>query len=288
MLRQRKCFIMIAITIGVVMVYNTTALGLYVQEKCYNNTGQAAYELTKIVVGEGIVTRAIDNQLGSPSITPHTPVGGGAPVSIIHWGPGGTPVPNGDWVWGCFSASGSPQLGSASWEDSDGNFIGRAAVEVTVNASEVGDDIRVGVEHTWREWTGTGYPPEPEDDFGDPLGPITGTDVYYAITDHRRTLEDLNEDLYNDPEITWVALPDFLLSNAGDTDSYNLGELEPSDIVLLRFVASGEGISTPTIHQLQPNAPIPTLSQWGLIVMAGLLLTVGAIVIRRRLKTVPA
>ena len=33
---------------------------------------------------------------------------------------------------------------------------------------------------------------------------------------------------------------------------------------------------------------IPTLTQWGLIIMAGLLLTVGAVAIRRRLRTVPA
>jgi len=33
---------------------------------------------------------------------------------------------------------------------------------------------------------------------------------------------------------------------------------------------------------------IPTVSEWGLIIMAGLLLTVGAVVIRRRFKTVPA
>jgi len=33
---------------------------------------------------------------------------------------------------------------------------------------------------------------------------------------------------------------------------------------------------------------IPTVSEWGLIIMAGLLLTVGAVAIRRRFKTVPA
>ncbi|MGD0785011.1 MAG: IPTL-CTERM sorting domain-containing protein [Sedimentisphaerales bacterium] len=32
----------------------------------------------------------------------------------------------------------------------------------------------------------------------------------------------------------------------------------------------------------------PTISEWGLIIMAGLLLTVGAVVIRQRFKTVPA
>ncbi len=36
------------------------------------------------------------------------------------------------------------------------------------------------------------------------------------------------------------------------------------------------------------TSDIPTVSQWGLIIMAGLLLTVGAVVIWRRFKTVPA
>ena len=35
------------------------------------------------------------------------------------------------------------------------------------------------------------------------------------------------------------------------------------------------------------ETPIPTVSQWGLIIMAGLLLTAGAVVIWRRLRTVP-
>jgi hypothetical protein len=50
---------------------------------------------------------------------------------------------------------------------------------------------------------------------------------------------------------------------------------------------SGVGLSGEAVYSfLNPNV-IPTLSEWGLIIMAGLLLTAGAIVIRRRFKAVP-
>ncbi len=49
------------------------------------------------------------------------------------------------------------------------------------------------------------------------------------------------------------------------------------------------GLESGAISKLtQSSSDIPTLSQWGLIIMAGLLLTAGAIVIQRRLKAVPA
>ena len=48
------------------------------------------------------------------------------------------------------------------------------------------------------------------------------------------------------------------------------------------------GVKVRTTGAPSDPAPIPTVSEWGLIIMAGLLLTVGAVVIRRRLRTVPA
>lgn len=147
------------------------------------------------------------------------------------------------------------------------------------------------VEHIWYDWTGLGWPPAPNDDFGDPLGPITGTDVYYGIIDVNRPLEELNEELYDDPDITWVQLADFQLSSGADPCSYNLGILSSTDFVLFRFVASAEGTQTETIHQFQPSPPIrrpPTVSEWGLIVMALLLALAGTIAIVRRKQQIAA
>lgn len=276
------------VTISALVVASNPAVAWDVQEKVTNNTGGQVHDLTKIVVGSGAVTGGIDNQLGNPSITSHTPVGGGGTVSIIHWA-GGIPLEDGESVWGCFNAAGAPIVGSAFWTDVDGNFIGVAAVEVYVSArtDETGNSW-ADVEHAWLDWTGTGFPPGEADDFGDPMGPITGTDVFYAITDFLRPLEDLTEALYNDPKLTWVGLNSFQLDNAGDTVAYDLGMLTRKDVVLLRFVASGSGISTPTIHQYRAAQDIPTISEWGLMAMVLLVLTAGTIVFTRRRRSAAA
>jgi len=285
---KRITVIAVAVALATLLAAGNPALAWDVQEKVTNNTGGPTHDLTKIVVGAGVVTNAITNQLGTPSITNHTPVAGGTTTTIIHW-PGGTPVPDGGWVWGCFNATGAPVMGSAFWTDATSNIIGLAAIEVTVTEERDEEgSVRVVIEHTWRDWTGTRFPPLPEDGLGDSLGPITGTDVYFAVTTVERPLEELNEDRYDDPDITWERLADFQLNSGGDTASYNLGRPSSRDFVLLRFVASGEGIQTETIHQFQPSPDIPTVSQWGLIVMAALLVSAGAIVIVRRKRRVAA
>ena len=53
------------------------------------------------------------------------------------------------------------------------------------------------------------------------------------------------------------------------------------------FSVNDSNVIVVTDHPVT-DVPIPTLSEWGLIIMAGLLLTVGAVVIRQRFKTVPA
>lgn len=302
---KRITIIVVAVTLATLLASGNPALAWDVQEKIQNNTGQDVYDLTKIVefVETGVVINAIENQLGKPNISPHTPSSGGPAKWIIHWGenPQGLPpdqrpsVPPDEWVWACFNASGTPKKASAFWTDEDGNKKPEPPPPIEVYVSESRDqqdNVLVDVEHSWRDWTGTGWPPSPDDDFGDPLGPITGTDVYFGIIDVNRPLEELNEDLYDDPDITWEQLDDFQLDSVGDTASYNLGKVSNSDFVILRFVASDEGTQTETItiHQFQPSPPtrIPTVSQWGLIIMAMLLVTVGMIVIVRRRRQVVA
>jgi hypothetical protein len=256
MSRKAESFWVLAATLCVVLAFANPAFAQDwdVQEKCRNTTGQDAHDLTKIVIGAGAVTGAINNQLGPPSITTHTPVQGGTTVSIIHWGPGGTPVPPGDWVWGCFNAAGSPRVGACYWTDEEGNFIGLGGVEVAVtDRRDHHGRTWVDIEHTWLAWTGTGYPPEPGDTFAGPMGPITLTDVRFALADHMRPLAELNDDLINDTD--WLQLDDSYLATAGEIVSYDLGMLDEDTVVLLYFVAAGEdeGISTPTIQQFRPQ-----------------------------------
>jgi hypothetical protein len=250
-----RCWL-VAVALCVLLAFVSPAQAWDVQEKCTNNTGQLAYDLTKIVIGEGAVTGAIRNQLGTPTITTHS--WGSGTVSIIHWGPGGPPVsstPPNNWVWGCFNSSGRARTIAALWTDCYGRFIGFAAVEVTVYA-EWGDDgtLVIIIEHSWYEWTGTQFPPEEGDQIGDPMGPITITDLSYAIAGHMRPLDELNDDLLNDPSIEWFPLAtDVTLGSAGEAISYTVDQIGVDDVVLLRYVASGEGISTPTIQQFRPS-----------------------------------
>ena len=70
------------------------------------------------------------------------------------------------------------------------------------------------------------------------------------------------------------------LSAGGATVDYDLGNLgggyqgKMGHMLLLRFTAAGDGQTTDQIHQMvSPMHNIPTLSEWGLIVLA--LLTIG-------------
>jgi hypothetical protein len=293
---KKIAIFVVVVIVATLLISGKPAFAWDVQEKVINNTGQDAYDLTKVVEGpEGdIVTKAIQNQLGDPNIVTYPATVMPTALSVIHWGvefPGdmlvpGPPVPPNGSVWACYNASGPTKPATAFWSDQEGNPIeGMAAVEVYVSERRENDgSVWIDVEHSWRDRGGMRWPPTPDDVLGDFLGPITGTDVYYAIANVERSLEQLNEDLYNDPDITWNQLDDFQLDNGGDRASYNLGDQSSSDFMLLRFVASGEGIQTETILQFQPSPIIrpPAVSEWGLIVMAMLLMTVGAIVIHKR------
>jgi hypothetical protein len=279
---KNRGFWLVAIVLATSLAWCNLALAWDVQEKCTNTTGQPAHDLTKIVLGQSAVTSAITNQLGTPSIVNFDG------VSIIHWGPGGTPVsstPPNNWVWGCFNAATQPNLIAAYWTNASGQFIGLAAVEVTFHYRWDGGHGVLTAEHTWHSWVGTGYPPAPSDHIGPPLGPITGTNVYWAATDHLRPLTELNDALYTDPSLTWAPLDDFSLLGSGATQDYTLSGpgLDSASFLLLRFVAAGEGLSTPTIQQI-PLAvhAIPTVSQWGLIILTLLLLASGIFVVYRR------
>ena len=219
---KQIAILVVIVTVGTLLVLGKPALAWDVQEKVINNTEQDAYDLTKIVEGPegGIVTKAISNQLGDPNIITYPPTVMPTAVSVIHWGvkfPGdvlvpGPPVPPGGWVWACYNASDATKPATAFWSDQDGNPIGMAAVEVSVSERrETDGSVWIDVEHSWRDWTGMRWPPTPDDVLGDFLGPITGTDVYYAVSNIERSFEQLNGDLYIDPDITWNQLDDFQL-----------------------------------------------------------------------------
>ena len=128
------------------------------------------------------------------------------------------------------------------------------------------------------------------------MGSITGTEVYYAITDHLRDMEDLNEGLFTDPTIDWNPLSGFELG-CGQSEFYNISELEPDledlDVVLFRVEASAGTQSSVEMVQLlveevTADPAIPTVSEWGLIVITLLMLTAGTVVLGRRRRAAAA
>ncbi len=285
MLRQIKGFILVAVMTGVLMGCSATALAYDCQEWLHNDSGETAHDLTKILKGKHTIERTYPgNKFKDVEVEYHSQ----QDITSVHFS-GGT-VEHCSWTDACFNTKEGPpvEVIHAFWTDEYGQKIGNV-VGVGTNAYDSDGDVVVEVIHEWVDWTGTGYPIEPNDGPGAPMGPITITDVRYAITDTVRPLEDLNNDLLDPnltPELTWVDVNGVTL-NYGQSMPYNLGPLEASSVVLFRFMATGEGHES--VEMIQYREPIiPTVSEWGLIVMAVLLLTAGAFVIVQRRRRVAA
>jgi hypothetical protein len=258
MLHKAASRVLLVVTLCVALISISPCYAYDVQEWITNTMPVDAWDLTKIVVGQGVVTGAITNRFGPPTITDFSACGGS--VSIIHWGPNGQPLHPGEGTWGCYNTTGPAQTAMALWTDEDGNFIGIAAVEIRANHTfdHASGATIIEFEHTWRQWMGQHFPPDPGDWFGDSMGPIIGTEVYYGLADHVRPLEELNLALFDNGEIEWVPLEDFFLNSLGDTSTYVLDpDVVPAGgVVLLRVVLTSEehGLQTTTIYQFE-NMP---------------------------------
>lgn len=219
--------------------------GWTVQEHPYNNTGEPAHDLTKILLGHWEITDAIEREFKQ-----HEVLYFGA-YTLIHWFDGN--IPDGSRAAACFntfSGQGPSEI-TLLWTDANGNFIGDANVVISVDAARgPSGNLLVEVGNYWSEWNGLGYPPQEGDGLGGPRGPVTGTEVYYAITDVERSMEELNEDRIADPNITWVGLNNFGLGY-GATTFYNLGQREPDDIVIFRVRVQPTGVGDSTLEMVQ-------------------------------------
>jgi hypothetical protein len=169
------------------------------------------------------------------------------------------------------------------WTSPSGIFMGSAGPAIGTGIENgAGGNTVVTLGHDWSQWIGSGWPIQEGDGPGAPRGPITGTEVYYAITDTEYSMEELDSTLYNDPSITWNPLSNFLLSY-GDSTTYNLGNLLVGDVVLFRFMASGEGETSEEMVQYVVVAQdIPTLPEWGMIILTVLLLATAVWLMRKR------
>jgi hypothetical protein len=258
------------------------------QEKYRNNTGVTAYDLAKIIKGHHKIIYAIHHKFSK-----HRVFYLGSWFTIIKWYDGS--VNNGDWTWACFRTAGYKPIRvlAAFWTDSNQHIIGRAGPAIGKRPRyAVNGNIVLDLYHDWSNWTGEAFPPEEDDTAGAPLGQIDVNNVRYAVTNTLRPLEDLNDALL-DPNLTpltWMPLSNCTL-NYGGSASYDLGLRAPEAVILFAFDAAGEGQTSSEIIQFQPQEAtpiIPTVSEWGLIIMAALLVTAGAVVIVRRRQRVAA
>ncbi|MCP4566047.1 MAG: hypothetical protein GY841_00545 [FCB group bacterium] len=197
--------------VGVVLLIifaGTQAMAWQVNEHYKNNTGQNAYDLTKILLGNVTATNAILNQpfTDFEQIQFDT-------FSVFHWYNGA--VAPGDYGHACFSTNSqvvSPYV--ALWTDASGYFIGIAGPVATPGMSydDVDGTMRFQIGNEWHHWNGTSYPPSPGDAIGEYVGPITILDAKYAIDDQNRDLIELDSTLLTDPGLAWEPLPELIVT----------------------------------------------------------------------------
>lgn len=271
----KKQIIVFAIALVLLFCWGTQAMAYTVQEKAWNNTGQHAHDLTKILLGYWVITDAIHDAFAN-----HTVVHVG-PFTAIHWD-GGAGVPAGGWTWACFTtASGvrAPVI-AAFWTDAAGNIIGPAAIEPSISTSTGLNDISVTLTHEAISWDGAGWPIS-EGDAGDPLGNMTLTQIAWAPADQTYSMNELNDEL----PVSWSPFSDTVIAYGG-TATYDIGSFEMYDVVLFRVTSQvGSTPAATTVMQFQ-MPQVPSLTEWGLIALAVLVLATGVWVVIRRRRTV--
>lgn len=270
------------------LYFATAALAWTNNEKYKNNMHIPAYDLTKIIEGThevGVMVEA-DNIGCKFKQSNVTYISG---YTVIHWFNG--KVDPGDTTWACFNTypATTVTVVTAYWTGEDGEKLGEAGPPVSSTAiNYLGLDVEL--ENSWIEWDPGANEP------GDSIGDITISDAHWATPTAEFAMAELDGRLYDpcdlnyDPGLVdWIPLGDPVDPTIayGETARFKLGNLSEGAIVLFRFKAEGAGQTSEEINQFAvppeelPVEP-PTLSQWGLIIMALLLVTVGAIMIRKR------
>ncbi len=279
---KRSTYIVV-LTLCIVVLWSVSSFAWSNNQHYTNNTGQPAYDLTKILRGVYVLT---DTMLNRPFAD--CAVGYFPPYTIAHWYNG--VVQPGEKGHACFTVAGgsSADIIVALWTDSLGQFIGVAGPSPSSRVWKQGVNTYFFLKNLWSTWTGTGWPPLPGDTTGSPFGPFDVTGVQYAITDHLRPLEALNDSLLGVPSLTWIPLSDVTL-DFDEERLYNLGNLGDDFVILVRFEAEAMGMQTQEMIQYPIGPTIPTLPEWGLIILTMLLLATAVWLMRkRRVNMTPA
>ncbi|MCP4583861.1 MAG: hypothetical protein GY839_19800 [candidate division Zixibacteria bacterium] len=240
--------------------------GGWVNQQLYHNTTeQTAYDLVTVLQGEWNVLAAIHMPFPFHSVTYFPPP---QDYTVIRWW--GAQVDSCTYANGCFTAEYGniiTQAGKAVITSWWSDINGQKTIEVPKVDGNAGwnpdlEGLHIEILHNWINWVGQGWPILPSDGPGEPHGPITLTDLYYAVTDIQRPMEELNDSLFENPSLAWIPLSDTVL-NYGEIAPYNLGNLDSSDVVLVRFSISSEGESSDDIIQFVAGlVPLPTNNEY--------------------------
>jgi hypothetical protein len=276
---KTKKLLAVAVIVVFTMVWATVALAWDCQQKYRNDTGLIVNDLEKVLEGIVTIDDAIHDKFANHSVS-YDFVNG---TTTITWDQG--QVLPGESTWACFDWSGpqdnvvvkevywtidgnrvadagSPVSGDGTFEDPHGSGFGDAVIELS-NTFELEFGITV---------------------------PIDLSNVQWAFSPTRYTLEELTEDLLLPASgLVWNPLPNVTLP-PGASQEYNLVSVPAHGYLILYCESeqSGTGL-LPTVEMIQWETGtdnIPTLTNWGLLSLIVLLLAAAAFVIihRRRVN----
>lgn len=262
----------------VLMLVCGSAMAWTVNEHYTNNTGQTAYDCTKILVGHYTITDAMLNQ----PFANFTQMFWG-PFTILHWDNG--TVPPGAQGHMCFTtSSGTVGPYAALWTDAGANFIGIAGPVMTPNIGiDAGGNMVFKVGNNWHTWTGTAYPPSGNDSLGAPVGDVTIISAGYATDTVEHPLEEL--DSLNLEGLAWTDLPELVgvVGAGAEVQTEVAGDLQDGEVVLFMFAMEGPGGEQGyDVVQVPLNPTVPSLTHWGVILLLVLLVASAAYVLYRR------
>jgi len=281
-MKTNKVHITLAVLALFLLIGASQSYAWQVNQHYTNNTGQTAYDLTKILGGHVTCT---DTMLNLPFTQFETAYRG--PFTFFHWSGGS--VPPGQQGHACFSTN-TPTVPPfvALWTDAGGNFIGVAGPVAYPRLEYFGGPpsvVKIQIGNEWHSWTGSKYPPQTGDTLGAYVGTFTIGDAKIAIDTVTRSLEELDSTLLMEPGLTWIDVPALEGAVApGDIDSVSMpiGRRGPGTNVYLFFTMTGGGKQSYDVIIYNIPDPVPALTNWGLIILISLLLLSAVYILFRR------
>jgi len=169
--------------------------------------------------------------------------------TIIHWFNG--QVASGAQTAACFNVMGpfNPPVAAVFWTNQYGQIIGQAGSPVYISGRlNLAGNLIVDVNNSWREWTGTMYPPEAGDGIGNPVGPIDAQ-VYYAVAADRYELEEMDPCFV--AQTDWTEVDPALTLAEEETRTYDLGQFNLEDVIVLRVDTLGNDLPGREMAQIR-------------------------------------